>query len=64
MSVHTLSLCIFRSDVVFNVIGPGNRVHNFLTDTLNFKTVADLHASLREDCYLSDKDCKDKSITL
>jgi hypothetical protein len=39
-------------------------VHNFRTDALGLKTVADLHVLLREECYLSDKDFKDKSITI
>lgn len=53
-----------RDKVVFNVVGAGNKVHNFRTDALGLKTVADLHAGLREDCYLSDKDFKDKSMSL
>ena len=39
-------------------------MHNFPTDSLDFKTIADLHASLKEDGYLSDKDTKNKTITL
>ena len=64
--IFTLSLIphIFRSDIIFNVVGAGNKVHNFCTEALGLKTVADLHVLLQEDCYLSDKDFKDKSIII